>query len=129
MLQAPKRHEVFLRHGYRPPEWLMRKIKRRHPTVSLLWERNLKRYALVQTDIPGQPHLITVLKEPPNIENTVRFLDKHHPTHLSNKFKMEKFLHEVDGSGPDEGQYQDRMGEGTDRLWRAMNPKVVVQKR
>lgn len=66
--------------GARPPRWLVERMRRAHPMVSLLYDTQTGYWALVQTK-PKPDFLIGLLRDEqgrpaqPNLHNTIRKLD------------------------------------------------------
>lgn len=127
------RSYVTRKAGQQPPAMVLELLSKRHPTVSLLWETKANRWCLVQT-IRGKSQLICFLGnsrryEAPTLKNTVYYLDSIHPSKLSSKAAIDKFIEKMDN--PDEvaaaqKRARDRIRQGSNDLWNALNNRRVI---
>ena len=122
--------------GYRPAPSLVKRMKRFHPSVDLMWEPTSQRWALVQTD-EQELHVITFLVGPqgqyqtPNLDNTVGFLDRCSSDNFQNAWALDRWINE-NLSGEDfkdpvsEQRAEEHIAETADRMWHLTKRVQVV---
>lgn len=121
--------------GYRPPPALMRRLKRFHPTVDLMWEPNRGRWVLVQND-QSQLHVIQVLQGlhgefvAPNMENTVGILDRMSSINGANRWEVDRWIDENLSEEVEDPVAESRaeasIHEFSDRVWNMGHPKTSI---
>jgi len=121
-------HE-FRKPGWRPPEYLLERLRRSHPRVSIAWQNKGQRWGLVERGIDGEQHLITWLLGRPTINNTVCKLNQSQPSRWTSQEEFEAYLdvieapnvkHEADAENAVTAQLED----ASDRLFHAIAPPV-----
>lgn len=131
-LRKSRRHYTR-KCGAQVPDMVADLLAQRHPTVSILWERQIERWCLVQIQ-NGETHLIAILGdqsryEAPTISNTVYYLDKIHPSKIRSEFAKQKFLEGLDRSDEMKG-VQKRAGEqisdGSKDLFNALTNRKIL---
>lgn len=122
--------------GYQIPEHVLELMAIRHPTVQILWEPRLRRWALVQFD-RGGTHFIGLLGTPkryqhPTIQNTVVYLDRIHPRRFRSEFQKQRFLNQLDRN-PLEADVKrrasDAIRQGSIDLFNRINGRKVLRMR
>lgn len=126
--------------GYRPSGRLMDMLRRRHPTVRLMWASDIERWALVQVD--GEtPHLIVVLRGPddeyvaPDYENTIELLDRISPYEITCQAEITEWLRRntdqqnEEASAAHAKRAEERFQGGHDLMWWGLGRAGVVANR
>jgi len=131
-----KRPTKYVRKaGAQIPRHVAKMMARLHPTVSILWHLNTKRWCLVQR-VKGRDYMIRLLEKngqyaPPTLANTVYVLNSSHPSRLRSKAARERFLDQLDAN-PQRDYVKKRsrgmVADGSRDLWNALNNRIVVPK-
>lgn len=141
--------QTHRRPGLHAPAYVVQRLKRFHPNVSLAWDCAEECWVLVAHDAfnahtvihhlktfrgpsvggrPGKPGKALV----PTLENTVWWLDKHDSRRFENDADVRRWLDDVDAQGPhdelaaNEAAAKAKIEEGTDRLWRATGKRIPL---
>jgi len=138
---------IHRRPGLQAPAWIVKKLKRRHPQVSLAWDAEDNCWALVayasfdvytvvhklkRPKFPGEAYWLTGkgVAELPTMENTVWWLDKHDSRRWENEYDKRQWLDDIDSRGPHqevaavEARASGLIEEGADRAWRAAGKRI-----
>lgn len=125
----------YRRAGLRPHPKLMERIRRRHPTVDLVFEQTSQRWVLIQVD-QHPIHVISVLRGrrgeyvAPNLANTVGVLDRASPSNFHNRFAVDRWIEEnLSEEVQDpvaEARAEANINEFSERAWRMEHPKISV---
>lgn len=121
--------------GRQPSPTVLRLLRLRHPTVRLLWERRLQRWALCELH-GAQWTLLCLVAGPGNRYEepsiaTVQMLDRMHPRNFRTKWQVERFLKGLDTSHEKmqydlQKQKRVQIAEGSKELFNAINRRLVV---
>lgn len=110
------------------PKHVLRELKRRHPTISILWSGQTSQWILMQ-ETGGAAHFVHAFSGLPTMANTVKVLDKAHWRNWEDKRDQERQLHEIDNSHVDksrEADRQDMIREGSSELFNRLTNRKVI---
>lgn len=120
--------------GKKPRESVLQRLRRRWPSVRLMWLAQRKRWVLLQVD-RSPPHVISILQTvdgryvEPTVENTVGYLDRVSPSNFRNQWAVERWIEKNLVDEPQDPALDDRhMGrveEMADRIWRLGKTQIV----
>ena len=142
--------QTHRRPGLHAPAYVVARLKRFHPQVSLAWDADDECWALVAHDHFNAHTVIHKLRrfcgpdrssgarpartywvaEAPTLANTVWYLDKCDSRRWENESMRQAWLDDVDSHGPHEEAKQSeslasaRIEEGADRMWRLAGKRV-----
>ena len=121
--------------GYRPHPQLLKRLKRFHPSVDLMWEPTCQRWALVQTD-QEEMHIITFLVGPdgeyltPDLDNTVGFLDRSSSENFATAWALDRWIDRELTDEYFDRESEDRaaanLHEFSDRIFHLQKGRVAV---
>lgn len=118
--------------GWQVPRHILDMLAMRHPTVEILWEARVKRWALVQT-IGGITQLLRFLRhgESPTLANTVYHVDslQRDLYSLRTKWGQERFLQKMDANPAAiaaERRARDAIRVGSSDLYDQMTNRRVI---
>jgi len=137
------------RPGLHAPAYVVERLKRFHPQVSLAWDAKEECWALVAHDNFGAHTVIKRLKtflrpagpnkkllrgqaEAPTLANTVWYLDRCDSRRWENESMKRQWLEELDSQGPhdevkrSEDMASGRIEEGADRMWRLAGKRIPL---
>lgn len=130
-LRHSRRHYVK-KAGWQIPKHILDMLAQRHPTVEILWEARVQRWAIVQT-IGGVSQLLRCLPhgEPPSLQNTVYYCDQMQRDlySLRTKWGQERFLQKLDDNPrvlAAEKRAKDAIREGSGDLYDRMTGRKVI---
>lgn len=113
--------------GLQVPSHVLSMLARRHPTVSVLWDRTHKCFCLVQT-VGGRAHFIRPLQGRPTLANTTYYLDSIHPRNFTGKYARERFLKGLDQNDRLEAstkRAKDQLREGHSEMFNQLTKRRV----
>lgn len=136
----------LVKAGYRPPRDVARALRQVFPMVRLEYAHDIERWSLWEDLGGGACQLIAAIAGPdgeyehPNMDNTIQFLGDICVADLAGTGDRDRWLAELDAHGEDgakdaERRGQERIHEGSERLYHAlaktpfltMNPEVSVR--
>lgn len=121
--------------GGQPPKVVSDLLRKRHPTVRLMWADKQQRWCLVEWPAGKPPVMLRVLAGPrgefvaPTLVNTVFVLDRMHPSNFSSARARERLLAELDRneeSAAIERRARDRIRAGSSDLWNAISGRKLI---
>lgn len=127
MDRLKRRHRPVSKIGMQVPAHVHRELARKHPTVSILWNRQTERWVLLHKDGDGV-QMVHSFRGLPTLANTVYVLDQAHWSNWRNKWEVERRLAAIDDpniSRSEESDRQDQVREGSDRLFNLLTKRRV----
>lgn len=116
--------------GWQPPESLLRRMKKLHPRISLVWSTAFGKWGLVEKTLAGPYEMVAILDGRPTVANTIFLLNRASMARLADWEQFESFERELDESQARAEaigtEFTERIGEGADRLYNLVRSSHVV---